>query len=34
MPSVARAIAAGHSAAAAIVQELVADRLAERVHPA
>ena len=34
MPSVARAIAAGHSAAAVIVQELVADRLAEPVHPA
>jgi len=34
MPSVARAIAAGHSAAAGIVQELVADRLAEPVHPA
>ena len=34
MPSVARAIAAGHSAAAMIVQDLVADRLAERMHPA
>ena len=34
MPSVARAIAAGHSAAAMIVQDLVADRLAERLDPA